>query len=142
MTHLVYINQYDDEIEKLRSGQKTMVITCGLCRKPSRQHIQIGDIIVFTEKQSDKTVLRGEAVVQQVFVSGKLSKEESLNLVESYNDKLLFTAEQKKRYKHKQFLVLVSISNFQELYIQLKNGFDTKSNSTWIPINDINSIKI
>jgi hypothetical protein len=142
MTHLVYINQYDDEIEKLRSGQKTMVITCGLRRKPSRQHIQIGDIIVFAEKQSYKTVLRGEAVVQQVFVSGKLSKEESQNLVESYNDKLLLTTEQKKRYKHKQFLVLVSISNFQELYMQLKNGFDTTSNSTWIPINDINSIKI
>lgn len=141
MTHLVYINQCDKEIEKLRSRQKTMVITCGLCRKPSRQHIQTGDTILFAQKQSDKIILRGEAMVQQVFVSGKLSKEESQNLVESYNDKLLLSAEQKKRFKNKQFLVLVSISNFQESNMQLKNGFDTKSNSTWIPINDINSIK-
>jgi hypothetical protein len=141
MTYLVYINLYDDELEKLRSGKKTMVITCGHCRKPSRQHIQIGDTIVFAEKQSEKNILRGEAMVQQVFVSGKLSKEESKNLVESYNDKLLLSTEQKKRYKNKQFLVLVSISNFQESYMQLKNGFETKSKSTWIPINDINSIK-
>jgi ASC-1-like (ASCH) protein len=137
MNHLVHIDQDENDLDKLKSGQKTMIITCGLCRQPSRDRIHIGDTILFAEKSGNKTCIRGNAKVQNVFVSGKLSREESLNLVESYNNRLMLSTAQKKRYKTKQYLVLVTISNFNEVNTPIDLRLEAMSQNTWIPIKHI-----
>ena len=114
MKHTVYIDRNSNELENLILGIKKMVILSGSIRNAKHLGIEPGDTIDFAYKKNNQTITVGKAMVEKVFVSGKLSREESQNLVESFNDKLMLTNEQKKKYKNKQCLVLISISKFVE----------------------------
>jgi hypothetical protein len=112
MEYVLYLDNASNEMEYLISGSKTMIIKPLSCRNRKQIRIDTGDTLYFTSPE-DKQIPKAKATVYSVFNSGRLSTEESKQLVESYSDKLMLDNIAKKRLRGKRSLTLISIKDFE-----------------------------
>ncbi|MFW6294394.1 MAG: hypothetical protein ACOC1M_01600, partial [Halanaerobium sp.] len=81
MDHLVYLDAKANELEKLFDGSKSMIIRGAAGRKLPYGRVNEGDVLYFINNNSEGLV-KARAIVDSVFNSEKMSKEESTALVE------------------------------------------------------------
>ena len=112
MVHLVYCDNKEKVLDKILTGEKTMIIRGAAGRKIPHSRVFKGDILYFMEKGSKK--ITAKSVVQEVQNYTKLNEEEISNILESNQDKLALSQSQKKRW-HKKCLCLVEFSNLEEI---------------------------
>lgn len=138
MEHLAYCEYKAKELEKLLSGQKTMLIRGATGRKLPYGRVFPGEIIFLIENDG-KGIIQAKGVVSQVINSEKLSPETAMQLIVSKMDNLNLTKEQVDRWSKKRYLCLIEIQNIERIdpfsYHRAGNMDD------WIIVNSIDEIK-
>lgn len=141
MDNVVYLDHKAKELENLKSGKKTMIIRGAMGRKLPYGRVKKSDILYFIENKGDGLV-KGKAVVDEVFNSETLTKDQSIELVEQNQSKLLLDAQLKKRFSGKRYLVLISIKDFEEIKPFKIDRSEYGNMDDWLPVENIEKVKI
>ena len=140
MDHVVYVDAKEDELGKLLSGSKRMIIRGAAGRKLPHGRVQPGDRLFFILNNGEGLV-RAQAPVIEVYNSEKLSEDESRRVVEDTQPALQLTPAQVKRWAGKRFLVLVSIGEVAQVEPFSIDRSSYGNMDDWLPVGDINQVK-
>jgi hypothetical protein len=141
MDHIVYLDHNAKELENLKSGKKTMIIRGAMGRKLPYGRVNEGDTLYFIENKGDG-IVKARANVHDVLNSNKLPREESVELVEKYQDKLLLDTGLMKRFAGKRYLVLIKISEFEAIEPFSIDRSQYGNMDDWLPVGKIESVRI
>ena len=139
MDHVVYLDHKAKELENLQQGTKTMIIRGAMGRKMPYGRVNENDVLYFIENKGDG-LLKAKARVSDVFLSDKLSKEESIELVEKNQDKLLLDKKMLSRYGGKRYLVLIIIKDFENIGPHKIDLSNYKNMDDWLPLENIEEV--
>jgi hypothetical protein len=141
MDHIVYLNHKARELESLINGTKIMIIRGAMGRKIPYGVLNIDDVIYFAENTGDGLV-KAKAVVMEVLNSEKLSREESIELVNAHQNELKLDKAMFNRFAGKRFIVLIKIRDFEtiEKFNFDRSGFSNMDD--WLPVVNINDVKL
>jgi hypothetical protein len=140
MDHVVYLEAKEKELDKLKSGQKSMIIRGAAGRKLPHGRVHPSEVLWFIENSGDGLV-RCRATVKKVFSSEKLTEEESQQLISDNQTMLCLTPNQIKRWSGKRFLVLIEIENLQEITPFEVDRSSYGNMDDWLPAENIELIK-
>jgi hypothetical protein len=140
MNHVDYLDAKEKELDKLRNGQKSMIIRGAAGRKLPYGRVHPGDVLWFVENNGKGSV-RCRATVKKVLNSEKLTEEESQKLISDYQAMLCLTPNQIKRWAGKRYLVLIEIENYREIVPFTIDRSNYGNMDDWLPVEDIESIK-
>ena len=138
MDHVVYVDHNARELEKLISGNKTIVIRGATGRKLPYGRVFEGDLLYFIRNNGEGLV-RAKAVVKHVLNSEKMTKEESKKLVDENAEKLKLSNKQYKKWAGKRYLVLIEVRQVVELEPFKIDRKNYSNMDDWLPVVDINS---
>ena len=141
MDNIVYLDYKAKELDNLISGEKTMIIRGATGRKLPYGRVFKGDLLYFIENKGDGLV-KAKARVKDVFNSQQLTKKESEELVKQNQNKLLLDSGLIKRFSGKRYLVLITIESFQKLDPFKIDRSEYGNMDDWLPVEDINKVKI
>lgn len=140
MDHVVYVDHKAEELEKLISGEKTIIIRGATGRKLPYGRVLEGDKLYFIRNNGEGLV-RAKAVVKHVLNSEKMTKEESIKLVDKNAERLKLSNKQYKKWAGKRYLVLIEVGKIEEL-VPFKIDRSNYSNmDDWLPVVDINNAR-
>lgn len=140
MDHVVYLDSKAAELEKLISGEKTMIIRGAAGRKLPYGRVNQGDKLYFIINNGEGLV-KAKATVSSVLNSEKLTKEDSISLIKENQNKLNLTEKQLSRWGGKRYLVLIEIEGFAVITPFEIDRSNYGNMDDWLPIEDINSVK-
>jgi hypothetical protein len=137
--HLVYLNSKAKELEKLLSGEKTMIIRGANGKKcPLGGRAKINDIVYFVETGGNMMVTH-KGIISSLVENYKMTPQESIEFIKKYDKKLNLSKEQYDRWSTKKCLAVYEIANVEEIkpfkYNRQKNMDD------WIITDDINKLR-
>ncbi len=112
MVHLVYCDDKEKVLEKILSGEKTMIIRGAAGRKIPHSRVSRGEELYLMKKGSAKISAKARVRAVENFV--KLSDEEITATIDKNQGKLNLSEKQKKRW-HKKCLCLVEFDNVKEI---------------------------
>ncbi len=141
MDHIVYLDHKAKELINFRLGQKTMIVRGAMGRKLPHGRIKVDDKLYFIENNGD-CLVKAKAIVQNVFCSGQLSREESMQLVDSFSDQLLLDSNLKKRFRGKRYLTLITIKDFEDVDPFIIDKSDFGNMDDWLPVGEIDKCKV
>jgi hypothetical protein len=141
MDHVVYLDAKAKELDLLISGEKSMIIRGAAGRKMPYGRVSEGDVLYFINNNAEG-VVRAKANVTEVFNSEKMTKEESVQLVESNQEKLQLTPQQFKRWAGKRYIVLIEVDHFEEIRPFEINKSDYGNMDDWLPVEQIEKVKL
>jgi hypothetical protein len=141
MDHVVYLDAKAKELENLLAGAKTMVIRGAAGRKMPYARVNEGDILYFVRNNSEG-LIKAKAVVSKVFNSEKMTAEESADLIAANQSKLLLSAAQLKRWSGKRFLVLIEVSEVEEIVEFSIDKSQFGNMDDWLLVEDINKVRV
>ena len=118
-----------------------MIIRGAMGRKFPYGKLQKDEVLYFIENKGDGMV-KAKAIVADVYNSEQLSKEESIQLVEKYLDKLLLDSGMLKRFSGKRYIVLITLKDFQELEAFKIDRSAYGNMDDWLPVGNIESVKL
>ena len=138
MVHLVYCDDKEKVLEKILSGEKTMIIRGAAGRKIPHSRVSADETLYFMKKGSKK--VSAKATVTNVENYVKLTDAETTDILEDNQDKLNLTGKQKERW-HKKCLILVEFTNVEEIEPAL--DFDHQSNmDDWLILEKIEDVVV
>ena len=140
MDHVVYLDAKAAELENLKNGGKDMIIRGAMGRKLPYGRVEKGDVLYFIGNKGDGLV-KAKAVVAEVFLSDKMTREESVALVEEHQERLKLDKGLLKRFSGKRYIVLLTVTDFSELepFKIDRSGYGNMDD--WLPVDDIESVK-
>jgi hypothetical protein len=141
MDHVVYVDAKAKEMETLIDGSKTMIIRGAAGRKLPYGRVNSSDVLYFINNNAEG-VVKAKTRVKSVFNSEKMSREESIKLVEQNQAKLQLTDPQFKRWAGKRYLVLIEVENIIEIDPFSIDKSNYSNMDDWLPVEDIESVKI
>jgi hypothetical protein len=141
MDHVVYLDVKAAELEKLLSGEKTMIIRGAAGRKMPYGRVLEGDNLYFLENDGSGQI-KAQGSVISVINTEKLDPETSAKLVEDNQYKLKLSPAQSKRWAGKRYLVLIGVSSVQALEPFQINKSDYGNMDDWLPVGEIDRVKI
>ena len=112
MVHLAYCDDKEKVLEKILSGNKTMIIRGATGRKIPHSRVFEGEIIYLMKKGSGK--ITAIAKVDNVQNFEKLANDEIIKIL-SKNQKRLQLSEKEKERWHKKCLILVGLKDVKEI---------------------------
>lgn len=135
MVHLVYCDDKEKVLEKILSGNKTMIIRGASGRKIPHSRVFENEELYFIKKGSGMITVK--AVVKGVQNFVKLSDEEIDNIIDKNNEKLNLSEKEKQRW-HKKCLCLVEFDKLEEINPM---KLDHQSNmDDWLIVDKIEDI--
>jgi hypothetical protein len=141
MDHVVYLDANAKELDLLLSAKKMMIIRGATGRKLPYGRVNQNDVLYFINNNADGYV-RAKAKVKGVHNSEKLTEEESAELVDRYQDKLQLTRKQYERWAGKRYLVLIEISDAENLEpFRIARG-NYGNMDDWLPIEQIEKVRL
>lgn len=141
MDHVVYLDFKAKELDNLKNGKKTMIIRAAMGRKMPYGRVNKSDVLYFVENKGDGLV-KAKATVSNVSNSEKLTREDSLKLVEENQINLQLDSGLIKRFATKRYLVLISIEKFQELAPFKIDRSAYANMDDWLPVEKIEGVRL
>jgi hypothetical protein len=141
MDHVVYVDAKAKEMEKLLAGEKQMILRGAAGRKLPYGKVTPGDTLYLIRNNGEGSV-QAFATVRSVVNSEKLTPEDSIHLIENYQDKLQFTAQQMKRWAGKRYLVLIEVDNVTAVEPFTIDRSQYGNMDDWLPVESIESVKL
>jgi len=141
MDNLVYLDYKAKELDNLKSRQKTMIIRGAMGRKLRYGRVNKSDVLYFIENKGDGLV-KGKGIVENVFNSDILTKEQSVEIVKQNQEKLLLDSGLKKRFAGKRYIVLISIKDFEDVKPFKIDRSEYGNMDDWLPVVNIEKVKI
>lgn len=114
LDHIVYLDSSARELQKLLSGEKTMIIRASMGKKRPYGKVSVGDTLFFVNTRSPWKV-KAMANVRDVYNSEKMTGEESLELIKEHRDKLKLSKEEKERCVGKRYVILIGIEGLRSI---------------------------
>jgi hypothetical protein len=141
MDHVVYLDASAKELENLIDRKKSMIIRGAAGRKMPYGRVCPDDVLYFLVNNGEGQV-RARAHVKSVLNSDALSNEESVGLIAEHQAQLQLTDKQLKRWNGKRYLVLIEVDQVEEVetFQVDKSGYSNMDD--WLPVGDINAVKI
>jgi hypothetical protein len=137
MVHLVYCDDKEKVLEKILSGQKTMVVRGAAGRKIPHSRVFEGETLYFMKKGSAK--ISAAANVESVLNYVKLCDEDIILTLEANQERLQLSDKQKERW-HKKCLCLVAFKDVREIP---PLDFDHQSNmDDWLIVEKIEDVVV
>jgi len=140
MDHVVFLDKKADELTKILDGTKTMIIRGAAGRKMPYGRVECRDVLYLIENDGSGLV-KAQVKVLSVFNSEIMTKEEAITLVNSHQDKLQLTKPQIKRWAGKRYLVLIGISDPEDLAPFTIDKSDFGNMDDWLPVEDIEKVR-
>ena len=141
MDHVVYLDKKADELKKLLSGEKSMLIRGATGRKIPYGRVNTGDILYLLENDGSG-LIRAKADVSGVINSEKMDKVQSIALVNKYQDRLQLTKAQTERWAGKRYLVLIELTNLELLEPFPIDKSEYGNMDDWLPVNNIKTVHL
>jgi len=141
MDNVVYLDYKAKELENIIKGKKSMIVRGAMGRKLPYGRVNKADVLFFIETKGDGLV-KGKAIVENVFNSEKLTKKQSIELVEQNQDKLLLNSGLKKRFSGKRYLVLITIKHFEKIVPFKIDRSEYGNMDDWLPVENIDKVRI
>lgn len=141
MDHVVYIDAKAKELSKLITGEKTMIICGAAGRKLPHGRVHVDDVLYLIENDGSGQV-KARCRVKSAFSSEKMSKDESMALVDENQAKLQLTSAQIKRWAWKRYLVLIEVDQIEPLEPFAIDKSAHGNMDDWLPVESIDSVKI
>ncbi len=141
MDHVVYLDASAREMERILSGEKTMIIRGATGRKMPYGRVNAGDTLYFLNNDAEG-LIRAKSVVTSVLNSDAMTEEESIRLVEQYQGQLQLTEKQRSRWGGKRYLVLIGIDKAETLS---PFGVDKRAYGNmddWLMVEEIEKVKL
>ncbi len=140
MVHVVYTDNSgkkgEHELDKIISGDKTMIIRSAAGRKIPHSRVFVGEHLYFMEKGSMKVSAMATVTEVQNYV--KLTEDEICKVFADNEKALSLTDKQKDRW-HKKCICLVAFSDVKELQPVL--DFEKQSNmDDWLIVEKIEDV--
>jgi hypothetical protein len=141
MDHVVYLDASAREMERILSGEKTMIIRGATGRKIPYGRVNAGDTLYFLNNDAEG-LIRAKSVVASVLNSDALKEEESIRLVEEYQAQLQLTEKQRNRWGGKRYLVLIGIDKTEALspFGVDKSAYGNMDD--WLMVEEIEKVKL
>lgn len=139
MDHVVYVDAKAKEMAKLLSGEKSMIIRGAAGRKMPYGRVSPGDMLYFINNNAEG-LIKARAKVKEVFNSEKMTREESISLVEMNQEKLILSPAQFKRWAGKRYLVLIEIEQAESIPSSLIDRSEYGNMDDWLPVGDIHHV--
>jgi len=140
MDHVVYVDAKAGEMEKLFNDEKKIIIRGAVGRKMPYGRVNQGDMLYLINNNAEG-VIKAKAIVTDVFTSDKMTREESIALVEKNQDKLYLTNKQFKRWAGKQYLVLVEVGQVTKVPPFQIDKSDYGNMDDWLPVGEIGNVR-
>jgi len=141
MDHVVYLDAKAGELSKLLVGDKTMIIRGAAGRKMPYGRVNDQDRLYLIENDGSGLVRAG-TIVKSVTNSEKMTKDESIALVEENQNQLQLTSKQTKRWAGKRYLVLIEVDDVKEVEPFRIDKSEYGNMDDWLPVGDIEKVKI
>ncbi len=141
MDNVVYLDFKAKEFEHIKNGKKTMIIRGAMGRKLPYGRVNQDDVLYFIENNGEG-LIKGKALVTEVINSDKLTQEQSIEMVNQYQDKLLLNTALEKRFAGKRYLVLITIKDFTEVEPFKIDRSEYANMDDWLPVKNIDKVKI
>lgn len=141
MDHVVYVDAKADELNKLLSGSKTMLIRGAAGRKMPYGRVDPGDVLYLINTNAEGVVKARTSVVE-VINSDKLPREESVALVDRHQPQLQLTKAQHKRWAGKRYLVLIGVGEVEAIEPLPIDRSGYGNMDDWLPVGDIGSVTL
>jgi len=139
MDHVVYLDTKAKEMDNLLSGKKTMIIRGAAGGKMPYARVNSGDVLYFINNNAEG-VVKARAITKMVINSDKMSKEESVGMVEVHQEQLQLTTTQFKRWAGKRYLVLIEVEAVESVEPFSIDKSDFGNMDDWLPVEDIKSV--
>jgi len=140
MDHVVYVDAKAGELESLLDGSKTMIIRGAAGKKLPYGRVDSGDKLYFIRNNGEGKVC-GRAEVSWVLNSEKMDPEQSMALVEKYQEQLRLTPKQHQKWAGKRYLVLVQVKDVRPVEPFLIDKSNYGNMDDWLPVGDIQSVR-
>lgn len=138
MVHLVYCDDKEKVLEKILSGEKTMVIRAAAGRKIPHSRVFEGEKLYFMKKGTSKISAAAEVKSVQNFV--KLTEEQIDDVLNKNADKLNLSEKQRLRW-HKKCICLTEFQNVEEIIPPLE--FERQGNmDDWLILEKIEDVLV
>lgn len=138
MVHLVYCDDKEKVLEKILSGEKTMVIRAAAGRKIPHSRVFEGEKLYFMKKGTAKILAMAEVKSVQNFV--KLTEEQIDEVLDKNADKLNLSEKQRLRW-HKKCICLTEFQNVEEIVPPLE--FERQGNmDDWLILERIEDVLV
>lgn len=138
MVHLVYCDDKEKVLEKILSGEKTMVIRAAAGRKIPHSRVFEGEKLYFMKKGTAKISAKAEVKSVQNFV--KLTEEQIDDVLNKNADKLNLSEKQRLRW-HKKCICLTEFQNVEEIIPPLE--FERQGNmDDWLILEKIEDVLV
>ncbi len=141
MNHLVYLDYKDKELENLTNGRKTMIIRGAMGKKLPYGRVKTGERLYFINNNGEGRV-KAKGLVKEVMESEKLTKEESMALVEQHLQALQIGDGLKERFSGKRFIVLIEVGDVETIEEFGFNRSKFGNMDDWIVFDNLEEIKI
>ncbi|MDP5199850.1 hypothetical protein [Flavobacterium sp. DG2-3] len=136
MVHVVYCDDKEKVLEKILSGEKTMVVRGATGRKIPHSRVFRNEVLYFMEKGTKQ--ISAKALVTNVENYIKLADSEIITILESNQENLNLTDNQKKRWR-KKCLILVKFAKVEEIDPPL-NFEHQKNMDDWLILERIEDV--
>ena len=140
MDHVVYVDVKARELERLLTGEKTMIVRGATGRKLPYGRVQAGDCLFLIENNGEGLV-RASATVSDVFNSEKLTVEQSNELLRSSQSGLKLTPEQMKRWSGKRYLVLIGVTQVRAIDPFAIDRSEYGNMDDWLLVENIENVR-
>jgi hypothetical protein len=140
MDHVVYLDARANELEKLLDNRKSMIIRGAMGRKLPYGRVNIDDVLYFINNNAEGKI-RAKGIVSSVINSEKMGKEESIALLEKYQNKLQLTDKQFQRWGGKRYIVLIEVTNIQKIESFTFNKSKYRTMDDWLIVEKIENIR-
>lgn len=140
MDHVVYVDAKAGEMEKLVNDEKKIIIRGAAGRKMPYGRVNQGDMLYLINNNAEG-VIKAKAIVTDVFTSDKMTREESIALVENNQAKLYLTDKQFKRWAGKRYLVLVEVGQVIKVPPFQIDKSDYDNMDDWLPVGEIGNVR-
>jgi len=141
MDHVVYLDAKANELDNILKGSKTIIIRGAAGRKMPYGRVNENDVLYFINNNAEGLV-KAKGNVSFVHNSDKMTKEESVALVNDYQPKLKLTDKQLKRWAGKRYLTLIEINQVEEIESFKIDKSDYGNMDDWLLVENIDNVKI
>lgn len=139
MDHIVYPYCPDAELNNLSTGNNPMIIRGSDTICHPYGVIKKGDTLYFVDRKVDNEISYC-GTVSSVINSDKLTKEESIELVITYQERLQLPDDQFYKVAGCKYLILIGIENYRQIVPFRFHYKSITGNECWITLENIKNI--
>jgi hypothetical protein len=141
MDHVVYVDAKAKEMDRLLTGEKTIILRGAAGRKMPYGRVHPGDVLYLINNNSEG-VVKACAAVTTVLNSEKMDRETSVALIESQQARLQLTPAQFKRWAGKRYLVLIGVEGVVPVEAFPIDRSAYGNMDDWLPVGEIDSVRL